>query len=58
MDPEEKRLLEDILFQLHVITALMCENLECSGIGTEGMKNEIKWLHEFIETREGESAKQ
>ena len=58
MNSEEKRLLEDILFQLHVITTLMYGNLECSEFVTEGMKNEMQWIKEFIETREGESAKQ
>jgi rubrerythrin len=62
MDPEEKRLLEDILFQMHVICMILFANMQDeivkeSEFVKNGVENEMTWMKGFLEARKEEKAK-
>ena len=62
MNSEEKRLLEDILFQTHVICMILYANMQNGNVNNSefiknGVENEMMWMKEFVEARKAEEAK-
>ena len=61
MDPEEKRLLEDILFQMHAICAILFANMQNGNLKDsefikDGIENEMTWMSGFLEARKKKEA--